>query len=98
MNTTSEGWELLDKIRGSVNADILRGWLEAQGIEVQTFQESIGKTAYPGTFGFLSEVELYVKAADLEHAQELLTEFESELYDQGENSEAAAQDEPPPSE
>ena len=74
-----ETWEYLDTIGGSVNADILKGLFEAQGIEVQLFQEAVGKIAYPGTFGLVNDVDVYVKASDLQRARELLDEINAQL-------------------
>jgi len=83
---TTESWISLGRIGGSINAEILKGLFEAQGIEVQLYQEAVGKIAYPVNFGLLGDVEIYVKAADQEKAQRLLAEIESELRSPGEEA------------
>lgn len=57
-------------------AEVLRGLLEAQGIQVLLSKEAVGQVY--GTFvGRMGEIELYVPAADEESALELVNEFHS---------------------
>jgi Putative prokaryotic signal transducing protein len=74
MDTAS--WVYLGRIGGNFNADILKGLFEAQGIQVEMYQEGAGKSVFPVTFGMLGDVDIYVKADDLEIAKEILAEIQ----------------------
>jgi hypothetical protein len=74
MDTAS--WVYLGRIGGNFSADILKGLFEAQGIQVEMYQEAAGKSVFPVTFGMLGEVDIYVKADDLEMAKEILAEIQ----------------------
>lgn len=85
---TTEDWVHLTTISGSINADILKGLFEAQDIDVQLYQEAVGKSVYPVNFGMLGEVAIYVKASDLESARKLLSEIENELRSEDDEEES----------
>lgn len=70
-------WEVLDQVSGSAQADILKGLLEAQGIQVVLSQESIGITGYAVAVGPLSEIQILVPGSQMEQASELLKEYRS---------------------
>jgi hypothetical protein len=74
MDTAS--WVFLGRIGGNFSADILKGLFEAQGIQVEMYQEGAGKSVFPTTFGMLGDVDIYVKADDLEMAKEILAEIQ----------------------
>jgi hypothetical protein len=59
---------------GPVQAEILRGLLEAQGIEVVLRRESAG-TAYGLSVGPLGEVAICVRFADEKAARALLDDY-----------------------
>ena len=42
-------WELLTEVQGRLEAEFLKSYIEAQGIEVELFQESVGHHIYPVT-------------------------------------------------
>jgi hypothetical protein len=79
MDTAS--WVFLGRIGGSFNAEILRGLFEAQGIQIELYQEAAGKSVFPVNFGMLGEVDIYVKAEDLEIARQILTEIEMDYIE-----------------
>lgn len=85
---TTADWVHLITISGSINAEILKGLFEAQDIDVQLYQEAVGKSVYPVNFGMLGEVEIYVKASDLETARQLLSEIENELQSEDDEEES----------
>jgi hypothetical protein len=70
-------WELLTETSGRFAADLLKSYLEAEGIEVQLFQEGAGQDAYPVTFGPLAMVQVFVPNDKINDARTLLETFNS---------------------
>ena len=68
-------WFVLDVTAGMMQAEILKGFLEAQGIEVVLSQEGAGHSAFALNVGVLGEVELLVSEDDREKAQSLLDAY-----------------------
>jgi len=83
-----EEWVLVDKIQGQFQAEIIKGLLEAQGI--QTWLNSQGAArAYAVTVGTLGAVELLVPSSQAEQARQVLDEyyrgdFENMKFDESE--------------
>lgn len=75
---TEEQWEVLDEISGSIDAEIIRGMLEAQDIPVVLSQEGAGR-AIGLTIGPLGETQILVPKDKLEDAQKILDEFYKSL-------------------
>ena len=48
-------YEKLTEINGRPDAEILESYLEAEGIDVELFQESIGHSSYARIFPAISE-------------------------------------------
>lgn len=71
-------WELLAELSGRAEAEILKSYLEAQGIEVQLFQEGAGQDAYPVSFGPLSEVQVFVPNDKITEAREYWEAFKAQ--------------------
>ena len=91
MDTSS--WVFLGRIGGSMNAEILRGFFEAQGIQIELYQEAAGKSVFPVTFGMLGEVDIYVKDEDLEAARLILAEIDMDyITPEDEDNEEAESD------
>ena len=84
-------WVVLEYVPGDLQAEILRGLLEAQGIPVFMSQESAGK-AIGLTVGPLGEVTILVRAEDLQDAQRVLADYRSGLFENQENLENLDQD------
>ena len=89
-------WVVLEYVPGDLQAEILRGLLEAQGIPVFMSQESAGK-AIGLTVGPLGEVTILVRAEDLQDAQRILADYRSGLFENQENLENLNQDPEPDS-
>jgi hypothetical protein len=68
-------WELLEEVYGRLDAEVLKSFLEAEGIPVELFQESAGVYAYPVNVGEMGRVQIFVPKRDLEQARMLLDEF-----------------------
>ena len=75
-------WELLTEISGRMQADMLRSHLEAEGIEVELFQESVGQHIYPVTIDGLGRVQVFVPRKDLSVARSILKEYTSGAADE----------------
>jgi hypothetical protein len=79
-------WEVVDTVNGNLEAEILRGLLEAQGIKVRINQEGAGKAIGLGV-GPLGQVQILTPAYDVENAREILDkyyagEFERDTFDE----------------
>ena len=68
-------WEMLTETNGRLQADLLKSYLEAQGIEVELFQEAIGHHVYPVMIDGLGRVQVFVPKAQLAAAKELLAAY-----------------------
>jgi hypothetical protein len=68
-------WELLVEIQGRMEADMLKSFLEAEGVEVELFQEAIGHHIYPVTIDGLGRVQLFVSKEQAGDAKRILAEY-----------------------
>jgi hypothetical protein len=68
-------WELLTEVQGRLEADLLKSYFEAYGIDVELFQESIGHHIYPVTIDGLGRVQLFVAKEQAKDARQLLDEY-----------------------
>lgn len=72
-------YALLTELTNRMQADLLESFLEANGVDVELFQESIGHTIYPVTINSaLGRVQVFVPKDQLEEAQQLLQTFSPE--------------------
>ncbi len=70
-------WELLTETNGRGQADLLQSYLEAEGIEVELFQEAVGHHIYPVMIDGLGRVQIFVPKTQLAQARELLAAYNS---------------------
>jgi len=70
----------LDTIEGKLQAEIIRGMLQAQGIEVMLSQESAA-SIYGFGVGPMAEVEILVPPDQLEAARQLLKAYDEGLLE-----------------
>lgn len=70
-------WELLTEVQGRLEAEFLKSYIEAQGIEVELFQESVGHHIYPVTVNGLGRVQLFVPKEQAQEARKLLQDYNS---------------------
>lgn len=82
---TGENWEVVHQVSGELQAELLRGLLEAQGIRVMLNQEGAGR-AYGINVGRLGQVQILVLTSQLETARSILNDYFSGVYEQEENS------------
>jgi Putative prokaryotic signal transducing protein len=72
----TEDWIVLDEVPGMLQAEILRGLLEAQEIPTVLSQEGAGR-AIGLTVGTLGTVQVLVPSKDQDRARELLNAYYS---------------------
>jgi hypothetical protein len=72
---TGEHWEVVDEVPGDLQAEILRGLLEAQGLQVWLSQEGIGHSVYPVTLGTMGRVQILVPQEQSQAARALLADY-----------------------
>ncbi len=75
MHMDTMKYEKLADIQGSLEATLLESYLEAQGIDVELFQESVGHSSYAVTVDGLGNVQVFVPKAQIAEARELLKAF-----------------------
>ena len=68
-------YELLTELTNRMEADLLESYLEANGIDVELFQESIGHSAFPVTIDMLGHVQVFVPKEMIKKAKKLLETF-----------------------
>jgi hypothetical protein len=70
-------WELLTEVQGRLEADLLKTYFSAYGIDVELFQESVGHHIYPVTVDGLGRVQLFVSKELAKEAHKLLDEYKA---------------------
>ncbi len=81
-----QSWEVLTEVDGDLNAEIMRGLLEAQGIPVSLSQEGAGKV-YGLTVGEFGRVEILVPSGYLAQAQSVLDDLNRGVFDSDDSEE-----------
>lgn len=74
-------WEKLTDVYGRIEADVIKSFLEAEGVPVELFQEAVGRHAFPTTFDGLGHVQIFVPKEKLEEARQLFDAYQNETYD-----------------
>lgn len=75
-----QSWEVLTEVDGELNAEIMRGLLEAQGIPVSLSQEGAGKV-YGLTIGEFGRVDILVPSGYLAQARKVLDDLNRGVFD-----------------
>lgn len=68
-------WEKLTEVQGRLEAEFIKSYIEAQGIDVELFQESVGHHIYPVTVNGLGRVQIFVPKEYAREARQLLDEY-----------------------
>lgn len=68
-------WELLTEVQGRLEADLLKSYFEAYGIDIELFQESVGQHIFPTTLDMLGRVQIFAAKKDSKVAGKLLKEY-----------------------
>jgi len=71
-----EKWVKLTTVWGETKAQLLKGFLEAEGFQVR-LRYHVPPTVYPVTVDGLAEVQILVPEEDLPAAQEALKAFQT---------------------
>jgi hypothetical protein len=77
---TTTNWVTAFTVQGELQAEILRGLLEAQGIPVELSQESAARIYGLGV-GPMAEVEIIVPEEKLETAQAIFADYKSGKFE-----------------
>jgi hypothetical protein len=75
-------WEKLLEIQGRLEAELIESYLEANGVDVELIQESVGHSAFPVMVDGLGRVQIFVPKEKAREAHELLI-----AYNEGANQE-----------
>jgi hypothetical protein len=68
-------YEKLTDVQGRLEANMVESYLEAQGIDVELIQESIGQSSYALTVNGIGRVQVFVPKEKIEEARALLKEL-----------------------
>jgi len=74
-------WEKLTEVYGHLEADLIKSFLEAEGVPVELFQEAVGRHIYPTTVNGLARVQLFVPKEKGEEARKLLQAYQNSTDD-----------------
>ena len=82
----TEKWHVVEEASNEMEAEILRGLLEAQGFEVLLSQEGTAHYIYPVSVGPFAVVQVLVPSHQFEEAKAVVEayhqgEFEQETFD-----------------
>lgn len=69
-------WEKLAEIYGRLEAEVVKSYLEAAGVPVEMFQESIGQLI-PTNLDEFGRVQLFVPKEKLEEARKLFEDYQN---------------------
>ena len=75
-------WERLVEVQGRLEAELIESYLEANGVDVELIQESVGHSAFPVMVDGLGRVQIFVPKVKSQEAHDLLKE-----YNEGSNQE-----------
>jgi hypothetical protein len=70
-------WEKATEVYGRIEAEMLKSFLEAEGVPVELFQEGAGQFAYASSVGALGLVQVFVPKVKFAEAQELIAAFQN---------------------
>ena len=83
---SKQKWIMVTSVSGEMQAELMRGLLEAQGIPVLLMQESAGR-AIGITNSPLGEVEILVSKSNIQDAREVIAKYYSGEFEGMEYSE-----------
>jgi hypothetical protein len=68
-------WQKLVEVQGRLEAELIESFLEANGVDVELIQESIGHSAFPVMVNGLGRVQIFVSKEKILEARELLNDY-----------------------
>ena len=75
-------WERLIEVQGRLEAELIESYLEANGVDVELIQESVGHSAFPVMVDGLGRVQVFIPKEKAQEAHDLL-----KAYNEGSNQE-----------
>jgi Putative prokaryotic signal transducing protein len=75
-------YEKLLEVNGRLEAEMIESLLEAEGIDVELVQESIGHTVYPVTVDGLGRVQIFVPKDKVDEAREWLKMYREGMQEE----------------
>lgn len=72
-------WELLTEVQGRLEANLLKSYFEAYGVDVELFQEAVGHHIYPVMVNGLGRVQIFVSKEQANEAHQLLDEYNAAM-------------------
>jgi len=72
---SAKKWAVLDEVGGTLNAELIKGLLEAQGVPAVLSQEGAGHYAYAMNVGSLGQVQILVPEDSLAEARQILSDY-----------------------
>jgi hypothetical protein len=78
---SENNWEVIGEVAGDLQAEMLRGLLEAQGIKVWLSQEGAGN-AYGLTLSTLGSVQILVPSESADSARLLMDNYYAGFYEE----------------
>lgn len=78
-----QSWEVIDNVAGDLQAELLRGLLEAQSIPVFLSQEGAGRSVYHVIVGPLAKVQILVPSSFVQQARQILEEYYAGGFEMG---------------
>jgi hypothetical protein len=90
---TGEEWVLVDQVEGQLQAELLKGLLEAQGLMVWLNQQGASR-AYAVSVGSLGMVEILVPKSQVEQAKQVIEAYYKGDYDNMELKGSPPEDSP----
>lgn len=97
-----EEWEVIEEVAGAMQAEVVRGFLEAQGVPTVLSQEGAG-SVYAMTVGVLGRVQILVPPDQVARARQILADYYAGAYEgtefppealEHDDLDAAGEDEP----
>ena len=74
-------YEILAEVFGRLEAELIESLLEAEGIDVELVQESVGHTIYPVSVDGLGRVQIFVPKNKIQEAREWLKAYREGIQD-----------------
>lgn len=84
MPMTDEKWEVVEEVYGDLQAELLRGLMEAQGIPVRLNQEG-ARSVFPVNVGPLSLIQVMVPSHHMQEAQQVLEDYYAGKFEEGQD-------------
>jgi len=75
-------YEKLAEVNGRLEAEMIESLLEAEGIDVELIQESVGHTSLPVTVDGLGRVQIFVPKEKIQEAREWLKSYQEGIQEE----------------